>query len=66
MNEGHEDCPTVSIEYRALCDPEQRVMTRCLHEHREAVAADDGLGTGPVVADHCHCCGVVLVREDWK
>lgn len=66
MNEGHEDCPAVTIEDRALCDPAPRVMTRCLHEHLEAVVADDGIGMGPVVADHCRCCGRILVREGFQ
>lgn len=46
----------VRVEYSA---------PRCLHLHTEPIQADDGLGTGPIVADHCRCCNTITPREDY-
>lgn len=64
MRPGHEDCPHETIEEKALMDPEPRVITMCLHEHREPVLASDGLDHIPV-GFHCHCCGNVWNNRDY-
>lgn len=66
MNRGHEDC------WRSNYTPTRFAMggimphtMRCDRAHMEEVRADDGLGTGPVVADHCQCCGEIIRRRDY-
>lgn len=38
---------------------------RCRHLHTEPIQADDGLGTGPIVADYCICCNTITPRKDY-
>lgn len=66
MNPGHEDCDYETIEEKVLSAREARVTIICLHEHREPLRADDGLGSGPIVADHCQCCGDIVRRADYR
>lgn len=64
MRLGHEECPHETIEEKALMDPEPRVITMCLHDHREPVMASDGLMLH-AVGFHCHCCGNVWNNQDY-
>ena len=66
VKEGHEDCPHETVEEKALCDHGPLVRKLCLHTHTEPVRADDRLGTGPIVADYCECCGMIMRRADWR
>lgn len=56
MRPGHEECPHETVEEKVLMDPEPRVITMCLHDHREPVMASDGLMLH-AVGFHCNCCG---------
>ena len=64
MNGGHEDCGQ-DLEVIGTLLGDERVLTRCHRDHLEPVAAQDGFSTGPVVADHCLCCGDILTRPGW-
>ena len=66
MRPGHENCAADEYVERMLCDPEPRFVRVCLHEHKEQVQADDGNYSGPVVADYCHCCDRMMVREGFR
>lgn len=46
----------VRVEYSA---------PRCRHLHTEPIQADDGMGTGPIVADYCICCDIIAPREEY-
>lgn len=65
MQSGHEDCPH-DVEYVRAWQGNERQIIRCQHEHNEEVQADDMLGSGPVVADYCNCCGRFRTREDYR
>lgn len=66
MNLGHENC--WRSNYTPSGFAKGGIMphsSRCDRAHMEDIRADDGLGTGPVVADYCQCCGVIIRRDDY-
>lgn len=65
MQPDHEHCPHDVEHVRAWHGNEWQIV-HCGHKHDEEVQADDKLGTGPVVADYCHCCGRFRTREDYR
>lgn len=70
MRPGHENCPEEHgydiVEEKTMADPAPVTYIICGHHHSEPVTADDTLGTGPVVADYCHCCGAMIRKEDYR
>lgn len=65
MIEGHEGCGH-DVEIIKSMNGDQWNIVKCMHDHLTHVRADDMLGTGPIVADYCECCGEMMRREDWK
>lgn len=65
MLPGHEDCPH-DVEHVQTFQGAGWKIIDCHHEHDEGVQADDALGTGPVVADYCNCCGRFERRPDYR
>lgn len=67
MKPGHEDCGHDIERIHAFGQQEPiRELLHCDHDHREPIHADDRLGTGPIVADYCHCCDTITRRADYR
>jgi hypothetical protein len=65
MMAGHKDCPHDTETIGTWQGPSWEIE-HCRHQHNEEVRADDTLGTGPVVADYCHCCGHMKRRPEYQ
>ena len=63
---GHESCSITAEETETIRQWGGGIVKHivslpaCLHDHREDLFADDGLGTGPKVGSFCRCCEEVF------
>ena len=63
---GHESCSVTAEETETIRQWGGGIVKHvvslpaCLHDHREDLFADDGLGTGPKVGSFCRCCEEVF------
>lgn len=64
MRKGHENC-NVEMVTETSMNGFTRYHATCQHQHTEPVQADDGMGTGPIVAHYCQCCGAMIREGDY-